>query len=123
MKTEKIRKSILSGKTSLGIELGSTRIKGILIDENNEVIAAGGYSWENKLENGIWTYHLNDVWTGMRECYRTLADDVKEKYDIELTSVGAMGISGMMHGYLVFDKEGRLSFPSFSGSIFLSAGA
>ena len=58
-------------------------------------------------ENGIWTYHLNDVWTGMRECYRTLADDVKEKYDIELTSVGAMGISGMMHGYLVFDKAGR----------------
>ena len=97
----------LGGKTSLGIELGSTRIKGILVDENNEVIAAGGYSWENKLENGIWTYHLNDVWTGMRECYRTLADDVKEKYDIELTSVGAMGISGMMHGYLVFDKEGR----------------
>ena len=85
----------------------STRIKGILVDENNEVIAAGGYSWENKLENGIWTYHLNDVWTGMRECYRTLADDVKKKYDIELTSVGAMGISGMMHGYLVFDKEGR----------------
>ena len=107
MKTEKIRESILGGKTSLGIELGSTRIKGILVDENNEVIAAGGYSWENKLENGIWTYHLNDVWTGMRECYRTLVDDVKEKYDIELTSVGAMGISGMMHGYLVFDKEGR----------------
>ena len=80
MKTEKIRESILGGKTSLGIELGSTRIKGILVDENNEVIAAGGYSWENKLENGIWTYHLNDVWTGMRECYRTLADDVKEKY-------------------------------------------
>ena len=87
MKTEKIRESILGGKTSLGIELGSTRIKGILVDENNEVIASGAYSWENKLENGIWTYHLNDVWTGMRECYRTLADDVKEKYDIELTSV------------------------------------
>ena len=79
MKTEKIRESILGGKTSLGIELGSTRIKGILVDENNEVIAAGGYSWENKLENGIWTYHLNDVWTGMRECYRTLADDEKIK--------------------------------------------
>jgi sugar (pentulose or hexulose) kinase len=107
MKTEKIRASILGGKTSLGIELGSTRIKGILVDENNEVIAAGGYSWENKLENGIWTYHLNDVWTGMRECYRTLSEDVRGKYDIELTSVGAMGISGMMHGYLVFDKEGR----------------
>lgn len=107
MKTEKIKESILGGRTSLGIELGSTRIKGILVDENNEVIASGGYSWENKLENGIWTYHLNDVWTGMRECYRTLAEDVRGKYDIELTSVGAMGISGMMHGYLVFDKEGR----------------
>ncbi len=107
MKTEKIKESILGGKTSLGIELGSTRIKGILVDENNEVIASGGYSWENKLENGIWTYHLNDVWTGMRECYRTLAEDVRGKYDIELTSVGAMGISGMMHGYLVFDREGR----------------
>ena len=66
MKTEKIKESILGGRTSLGIELGSTRIKGILVDENNEVIASGGYSWENKLENGIWTYHLNDVWTGMR---------------------------------------------------------
>ena len=107
MKTEKIKESILGCKTSLGIELGSTRIKGILVDENNEVIASGGYSWENKLENGIWTYHLNDVWTGMRECYRTLAEDVRGKYDIELTSVGAMGISGMMHGYLVFDKAGR----------------
>ena len=59
MKTEKIRESILGGKTSLGIELGSTRIKGILVDENNEVIAAGGYSWENKLENGIWTYPVS----------------------------------------------------------------
>ena len=111
MKTEKIRESILGGKTSLGNEIGSTRIKGIHVDENNEVIAAGGYSWENKRENGIWTYHLNDVWTGMRECYRTLADDVKEKYDIELTSVGAMGISGMMHGYLPFDQDDNLLVP------------
>ena len=107
MNIERIKNSILCADTSLGIELGSTRIKGILVDENNEVIASGGYSWENKLENGIWTYHLNDVWTGMRECYRTLAEDVRNKYDIELTTVGAMGISGMMHGYLVFDREGR----------------
>lgn len=107
MNIERIKSSILCANTSLGIELGSTRIKGILVDENNEVIASGGYSWENKLENGIWTYHLNDVWTGMRECYRTLAEDVRNKYDIELTTVGAMGISGMMHGYLVFDREGR----------------
>ena len=107
MNIERIKNSILCANTSLGIELGSTRIKGILVDENNEVIASGGYSWENKLENGIWTYHLNDVWTGMRECYRTLAEDVRNKYDIELTTVGAMGISGMMHGYLVFDREGR----------------
>ena len=68
MNIERIKNSILCANTSLGIELGSTRIKGILVDENNEVIASGGYSWENKLENGIWTYHLNDVWTGMREC-------------------------------------------------------
>ena len=91
----------------LGIELGSTRIKAVLLDETHAIVKSGDYTWKSSLENGIWTYHLNDVWTGMRECYRTLADDVKEKYDIELTSVGAMGISGMMHGYLVFDKEGR----------------
>lgn len=107
MNTEKIRKSVLAGKTSLGIELGSTRIKGILIDENNNVIASGGHSWENRLENGIWTYSLSDVWTGMRDCYASLAKDVEEKYGVELTTVGAMGVSGMMHGYLVFDSEGR----------------
>ena len=107
MNTEKIRKSVLAGKTSLGIELGSTRIKGILIDENNNVIASGSHLWENRLENGIWTYSLSDVWTGMRDCYASLAKDVEEKYGVELTTVGAMGVSGMMHGYLVFDSEGR----------------
>lgn len=107
MNIEKIRESIINGNTSLGIELGSTRIKGILVDGDNNVIASGGHSWENRLENGIWTYHLDDVWNGMRECYKTLSEDVVEKYGVELNTVGAMGISGMMHGYLVFDKDGN----------------
>lgn len=105
MNIERTRESIINGNTALGIELGSTRIKGILVDGNNSVIASGGHSWENRLENGIWTYHLDDVWAGMRECYKTLADDVFQKYGVELTTVGAIGISGMMHGYLVFDEN------------------
>ena len=103
------REAILSNKTALGIEFGSTRIKAVLVDEKNEPIASGGHEWENRYENGVWTYSLEDIWGGIRDCYQELVKDVQKKYDVELTSVGAMGISAMMHGYMPFNKEGELS--------------
>ena len=94
-------------KTALGIELGSTRIKAVLIDENFIPIASGDYEWENQLVNGVWTYSMDAVHTGLRSCFAALKADVKEKYGLELTEVGAIGVSAMMHGYLPFDKDGR----------------
>ena len=94
-------------KTALGIELGSTRIKAVLIDENFIPIASGDFEWENQLVNGVWTYSMDAVHTGLRSCFAALKADVKEKYGLELTEVGAIGVSAMMHGYLPFDKDGR----------------
>ncbi|MCQ2536204.1 MAG: FGGY-family carbohydrate kinase [Lachnospiraceae bacterium] len=102
---------IAAGKTALGIEFGSTRIKAVLVDEDNNVIAQGDHGWENRLENGVWTYSLDDIWTGLQDCYANLAKDVKEKYDEELTTVGALGFSAMMHGYLAFDEKDELLVP------------
>lgn len=103
--------AICAGKTSMGIELGSTRIKAVLIDESNAPIASGGYEWENRLENGIWTYHLEEIWTGLQGAYAALAADVKRQYGVELAKTGSIGISAMMHGYLVFDEAGELLVP------------
>ena len=97
--------------TVLGIELGSTRIKGVLIDENHQVIASGAFNWENRLENGVWTYRLEDAVAGIRACFRELKQDAESKYGQPLRRVAAIGISGMMHGYLVFDKEGNQLAP------------
>ena len=97
--------------TILGIELGSTRIKGVLIDENHQVIASGSYGWENKLENGVWTYELSDAVKGVQACFAELKADAEAKFGKPLTRVAGIGISGMMHGYLVFDKEGELLTP------------
>lgn len=98
-------------KTILGMELGSTRIKAVLIGDHHEVLADGNYEWENRLEDGYWTYHLDDVWTGVQEAYRKLAEDVKKKYGETLSYVGAIGVSAMMHGYLPFDQEGNQLAP------------
>jgi sugar (pentulose or hexulose) kinase len=105
------KQAIIETKTSLGIELGSTRIKAVLIDTNYSPIAVGIHDWENKLEDGLWTYHLDDVWTGLQDCFSKLALDVKSRYDLTLSSVGSIGISAMMHGYLVFDKDGNQLVP------------
>ena len=102
-----IRQYIMDGKASLGIELGSTRIKAVLIGEDHAPIASGDYTWENRLVNGVWTYRLQDAWDGIREAYTHLKQDVQTKYGITLTKLAAMGISAMMHGYLPFDKNGR----------------
>ena len=94
-------------KTALGIELGSTRIKAVLIDENHLPIASGSHEWENRLVNNVWTYTMEDIHTGVQHCFADLKKDVKEKFGVTLTKVGAIGVSGMMHGYLPFDAQGH----------------
>jgi len=105
------RQAIASGNTVLGIEFGSTRIKAVLIGADHAPIASGSYEWENRYEDGIWTYSLADVWTGLRAGYRELADEILKTYGLPLKTIGAIGFSGMMHGYLVFDAEGNLLVP------------
>ena len=102
---------ITSGKTALGIELGSTRVKAVLIDENCKPLASGAHDWENKLENGYWTYSLEDVQIAVHSCFKALKADVKDKYGCDFKTTGAIGISAMMHGYLAFDKDGNLLTP------------
>ena len=103
----RVQNAIKEGKTVLGIEFGSTRIKGVLLDENNEMIASGSHTWENRLENGIWTYHLDEVWAGIQDCFVDLKCNVLKDYQVELTTIGAVGVSAMMHGYLAFDENGE----------------
>lgn len=105
------KEDILNGKTSLGIEFGSTRIKAVLIGADNTPIAQGDHGWENKLENGIWTYSMEDVWAGLQDCYGKLKADVKNQYGVTLTNIGSIGFSAMMHGYLAFNKAGELLVP------------
>jgi sugar (pentulose or hexulose) kinase len=111
MNQNDIQKAIENGKAVLGVEFGSTRIKAVLIDENHNPIASGSYEWENRHENGIWTYSLEDVWAGLHESYRKLREEVFEKYNTPLLTIGAIGFSGMMHGYLAFDQDGNLLVP------------
>ena len=111
MEYNEIREAILNGETVIGIELGSTRIKSVLIGRDFTPIVSGAHDWENKLENGVWTYSLEDIWAGVQDSYAKLAAEVKEKYDVVLKKVGAIGFSAMMHGYLVFDEAGELLVP------------
>lgn len=113
MKTtqETIKQAIAKGKTSLGIELGSTRIKAVLIDENFETIASGSYEWENLLEDSFWTYKLLDIITGLQSAYREMKQEVERSYGITIRTVGSIGVSAMMHGYMAFDKTGELLVP------------
>ncbi|MCU0485306.1 MAG: FGGY family carbohydrate kinase, partial [Anaerolineales bacterium] len=105
------QKSIQNGKTALGIELGSTRIKAVLIGEDHAPIASGSFEWENRFENGVWTYHLDEVWAGLQESFRQLSAEVLQKYHTPLQKIGAIGFSAMMHGYLAFDRDGNLLVP------------
>ena len=105
------QQAIESGKTVLGIEFGSTRIKALLIGEDHAPIASGSYEWENRYENGVWTYRLEDVWAGLHESYRKLSNEVVEQYNIPLQTIGAIGFSAMMHGYMAFDQGGTLLVP------------
>lgn len=98
-------------KTVIGIELGSTLIKAVLIDSNHKVLASGAYRWENQLVDGIWTYPMNEIHAGIQTCYADLKRAVRETLGVELGTVGAIGVSAMMHGYLPFDKHGKLLTP------------
>ena len=111
MDSVKMREAVEAGKTILGIEFGSTRIKAVLTNEENAPIAQGAHDWENRLENGIWTYTLEDIWGGLQDAYAKLAADVKAQCGASLKKIGAIGFSAMMHGYMVFDKEGTLMVP------------
>ena len=102
---------IESGRAVLGIEFGSTRIKAVLIGERNEPIAQGGHEWENRLDDGIWTYTQEDIWQGLADCYRDLAQNVQREYGVPIRRLAAIGISAMMHGYLAFDGDGKLLVP------------
>ena len=104
---EKIR----AGKTSLGIEFGSTRIKAVLIDDAYHTIAAGDYEWASHLEDGLWSYTQEEIWKGLQTAYARMAGDVETAYGERLTHVGHIGFSAMMHGYLAFDKSGELLVP------------
>jgi sugar (pentulose or hexulose) kinase len=106
-----VKNLIQSGRTALGIELGSTRIKAVLIGEDYQSIASGSHDWENSYVNQIWTYSLEDIWKGVQNSYRKMAEDVKARYGVSLQTIGAIGFSGMMHGYMAFDKSGELLVP------------
>lgn len=105
------KETIENGRAVLGIEFGSTRIKAVLVDEEHAPIASGAHEWENQLADGIWTYSLDMIWAGLRDCYAKLAADVKTRYGVTLTKLSAIGFSGMMHGYMPFDAAGELLVP------------
>lgn len=105
------KEMIDNGELTIGIEFGSTRIKTVAINQACETIATGSYEWENTFENGFWTYSMNDVWNGLQASYREMADNVKDKYHTTIRNVASIGISGMMHGYLVFDEKDDLLVP------------
>ena len=105
-------KSIIEqGKAILGIEFGSTRIKAVLIDPENNPIAQGSHEWENQLVDGLWTYSVEAIWYGLQDCYANLRANVKAQYDVEITQLAAIGISAMMHGYMPFDANGEILAP------------
>jgi len=98
-------------KSAWGVEFGSTRIKAVLIGEDHQPVASGSYEWENQYENGVWTYSLEAVWAGLQESYRKLSHEFLEKYNTPLQTIGVLGFSAMMHGYLAFDQDGNLLVP------------
>ena len=105
--TTDARALIEDGDTALGIEFGSTRIKAVLIGPDHQVLASGSHGWESHLDDGLWSYSLDEVRAGLRSAYASLVDDVRDEYGLTPTTYGSIGVSGMMHGYLAFNAEGR----------------
>ena len=102
---------VSAGKASLGIEFGSTRIKAVLVGPDFAPVAQGAFDWENRLEDGVWTYHDDEIWAGLRAAYAALAADMEKKHGVRLERLAAIGFSAMMHGYLAFDVDGKLLVP------------
>ena len=102
---------LTEGKGYLGIEFGSTRIKAVLVDKSGNALASGGHSWENRYEDGVWTYSLNDIWDGLQDCYKDLKENVNKEYGVTLKHFEAIGFSAMMHGYLAFDQNDTILVP------------
>ena len=112
MSTEKATAAMIeNGQAVVGIEMGSTRIKAVLIGPENTPLASGGYGWENSQVDGIWTYPLEQVWEGLSSCFANLVEDVKSQYGVGLSRIKALGFSGMMHGYIVTDKNEKQLVP------------
>ncbi|MBR6181680.1 MAG: FGGY-family carbohydrate kinase [Prevotella sp.] len=105
------KQTIETGKAILGIEFGSTRIKAVLIDEENKPIAQGSHEWENQLVDGLWTYSVEAIWYGLQDCYANLRADVLKQYDCEIESLAAIGFSAMMHGYMAFNEKQEILVP------------
>ncbi len=105
------KEMIINANTSLGIELGSTRIKAVLLGHDHSILATGGFEWENRLENGLWTYPIDLVWEGLQSCYADLERNVKAAHGVELATIGSIGISGMMHGYIALDESDNVLAP------------
>ncbi len=103
--------ALREGRTILGVEFGSTRIKAVLIAPDHTPIASGAHDWENRYENDLWTYSLEDVWSGLQDAYAGVAGDVLRQYGVPLRTLGGLGISAMMHGYLAFDADDELLVP------------
>ncbi len=106
-----VKSTITSGKAILGIEFGSTRIKAVLVGEDNAPIASGSHEWENQLVDNIWTYSLDAIWSGLQDAYTQMTKDVKNQYGVEVEKLGGLGFSAMMHGYMVFDEKDELLVP------------
>lgn len=111
MSLEANKSTVVNGKAVLGIELGSTRIKAVLVNEKNQPIASGSHEWENQLVNNIWTYSEEAIWAGIQDSYQDMVRDVKEKYGVPVKKLAAIGFSAMMHGYMPFNAEGELLVP------------
>ena len=111
MSLEANKSTVVNGKAVLGIELGSTRIKAVLVNEKNQPIASGSHEWENQLVNNIWTYSEEAIWVGIQDSYQDMVRDVKEKYGVPVKKMAAIGFSAMMHGYMPFNAEGELLVP------------
>ncbi|MBM6758690.1 xylulokinase [Bacteroides mediterraneensis] len=105
------KSTIEAGKAILGIEFGSTRIKAVLIDQENKPIAQGSHTWENQLVDGLWTYSIEAIWAGLQDCYADLRANVKKQYGIEIETLAAIGISAMMHGYMPFNDKAEILVP------------
>lgn len=111
MNHEETTKALKEGRTSLGIEFGSTRIKAILIDEAFQPIAQGAFEWESSLQEGIWTYNLIDIITGLQVAYREMKEQVEQRYGVTIQTIGSIGVSAMMHGYVACDHTGEVLVP------------